>query len=120
MEQSLLIGLIIGIFCIILGISVKTFKLDWMISGYNTLPKEKKVNVKISKIRLLFLTFFVTTGTILTVNVFISLFVEVKFIHPIGIALIVMLFLIVNYKIGKFDYNKKGGMPTIYRIFHKR
>ncbi len=120
METSLLIGLIIGTFSIFLGISVKKFKLDWMISGYNTLPKEKKANVDISKIRLLFLIFFVSTGTILIVNVLISLFTEMKFIHPIGIALIIMDFLIVNYRIGKFDCNEKGGMPTIYRMFHKR
>jgi len=120
MNTLLLTGLIIGIISILLGLSVYKFRLDWMISGYNTLTKDKKANIDIDKIRLLFRNFFVIGGLILILNFIISLMSEIKFIHPIGIFLIITLFLITNYLIGKYDRNKKGGMPSLYRLFHRK
>ncbi len=119
MKEEILTGLIIGLSMIILGLLVYRFKLDWVISGYNTLSKDKKLNVQIDKIRLLFRNFFVIVGLILCSNGVISQFSEIKFVHPIVIAFIVILFLVFNYQIGKYDKNQKGGMITIYRLFNR-
>ena len=119
MKEEILVGLIIGLSLIILGLLVYRLKLDWVISGYNTLPKDKKINVQIDKIRLLFRNFFMTAGFLLCVNAMISHFSRIKFIHPTVIVLLIILFLFSNYQIGKYDNNTKGGMVTIYRIFHR-
>lgn len=119
MKEQYLVGLIIGVSMIIIGLSVYIFKLDWMISGYNTLPKEKKANIQINKIRVLFRNFFFVVGGILCANILVSYLTNMKFVHPVVIACIVVFFIITNYSIGKYDNNEKGGMPTIYRLFNR-
>ena len=117
MNEEYEVRLIIGISMIAIGVLVYAFKLDWMISGYNTLSKEKKANIKTDKIRTLFSNLLVFAGGVLCFNVLISYLTNVKFVHPIVIIFIVVSFLITNYSIGKYDGNEEGGMLTIYKLF---
>jgi fatty acid desaturase len=120
MEIQIKVALIIGVFSILLGLSVFFFKMDWIISGYNTLSKEKKEKVEISKIRSIFRNFFVFGGALLVINSLLTVFYKIKLLHPVTIVLLVIIFLTSNYLIGKYDHNEKGGMVTIYRLFHSK
>jgi len=39
--------IIMGVFLIVMGLTIHVFKWYFLISGYNTMPEEKKANVDV-------------------------------------------------------------------------
>lgn len=111
----------VGVLCIVLGILIKHFKFYGLISGYNTMSKEKRKNVDADGLgRFMGNLLFILGGIIILGGVLI--FTGYK---AIGITLVIVLpFIIIPYimiKSQKYDKNafgpdgrmKKGTKHTI-------
>jgi len=66
----------IGIFFIVLGIIIKHFKLYFLIAGYNTMSKEEKEKVNISKVASLLRNTLIIMGVALIIGDYISNYIE--------------------------------------------
>ncbi len=95
----------VGILCIVLGILVRYFKFYWLISGYNTMSKEKRKNVDTEPLgRLMGNFMFLLGGAMILGAVLIS-----TGLRTAGMVLIIAtLFILTPYvmiKAQKYDKN---------------
>lgn len=96
--------LIIGCMFVFLGLGVHIFKWHFLISGYNTMPKEKKANVDIEGLaRLLGIYAYVNGGILILSGILFSL--GLKFVLASSIILFVVLTFYVLIKAQKYDGN---------------
>ncbi len=95
----------VGILCIVLGVLVKCFKCYWLISGYNTMSKEKRKNVDTEGLGRLIGNFMFLLGVVM----FLGAGLISTGFKTFGIILIVgAIFLLTPYimiKSQKYDKN---------------
>lgn len=102
--------LILGIFFITLGLGVHVFKWYFLISGYNTMSKEKKANVDTAGLGLLMGLYFYFNGGVLTI-MGVLLALGFKPLHIPAIVLFVISTIFFLIKAQKYDgniYDKDG------------
>ncbi len=98
------INYIIGISLIVLGLAVHVFKCYFLISGYNTMPKEKKVNVNIKPLaKLIGIYSYINGGVFLFFGFLNTLGFTPGIAVPISILVITTVFLLVKSQ--KYDGN---------------
>lgn len=102
--------LLIGIFLIFMGLSVHVFKWYFLISGYNTMSKEKKVNVDTAGLGRLMGIFGYFNGG---VSLIMALVMALGFrpVHTPAIVLFVLSTIFLLIKAQKYDgniYDKDG------------
>jgi hypothetical protein len=102
--------LLIGIFFIFLGLSVHVFKWYFLISGYNTMPKEKKANVDTTGLgRLMGIYAYFNGGVFTLMGILLAL--GFKPVHTPAIVLFVVSTIYLLIKAQKYDgniYDKDG------------
>ncbi len=102
--------LLLGIFFIFMGLSVHVFKWYFLISGYNTMPKEKKANVDTAGLgRLMGIFGYFNGGVSLIMALILAL--GFKPIHTVAIVIFVISTVFLLIKAQKFDgniYDKDG------------
>lgn len=99
-----IIAVLPSVILIILGISIKYFKAYWLISGYNTMSKEKKMNVDVENLGIMMGNFcFVLSGLIFLfiLSFLIQVLVLTIFVSVIFTASIIVFII----KAQKFDGN---------------
>jgi len=82
MEAIEILFLIVSVFFIILGISIKHLKMYYLVAGYNTLPEKEKKEYDIEKFALLLRNVFVIIGLIILGSVLITLKIKNEFLIP--------------------------------------
>ncbi len=102
--------LILGIFFIIIGLGVHVFKWYFLISGYNTMSKEKKANVDTAGLGRLMGIYLYFNGVVFT---FMSVLLALGFnpVHTPAIVLFVVSTIYLLIKAQKYDgniYDKEG------------
>lgn len=105
-----MIYIIISLFCIFMGLSVHVFKWYFLISGYNTMPKEQKKNVDTKGLGLLMGLYGYANGVAFLVLGILELLGKKPSILPALIfSAVSTVYLII--KAQKYDGNvrKKGG-----------
>lgn len=96
--------IIIGIMFIFVGLGVHLFKWHFLISGYNTMPKEKKANVDIEGLsRLIGVYGYVNGGIQILAGILFGL--GLKFVIAPAIILFIVLTIYVLIKAQKYDGN---------------
>jgi len=66
--------IIMGVFLIVMGLTIHVFKWYFLISGYNTMPEEKKANVDVKGLgRLIGIYFYVNGAVSIAAGVFYAL-----------------------------------------------
>ena len=103
---------------IFFGILIDKFKLYWLISGYNTMSKEKKEKVDIENLAKLLSTFLYSSALIFFVGIFMSL---IKIPYGIEISLVIFLIniiimLILAQKYDMNNYDEDGKMKKSVKI----
>ncbi len=102
--------LILGMFFIIIGLMVHVFKWYFLISGYNTMSKEKKVNVDTEGLGRLMGIYLYFNGGVFTIMA-ILLALGFKPVHTPAIVLFVISTIYLLIKAQKYDgniYDKDG------------
>ena len=96
--------LLIGIFLIFMGLSVHVFKWYFLISGYNTMSKEKKANVDTAGLGRLMGIFGYFNGG---VSLIMALVMALGFrpVHTPAIVLFVLSTILLLIKAQKYDGN---------------
>jgi hypothetical protein len=104
-EEEYMLGfIIISVMFIFLGLGVHVFKWHFLISGYNTMPKEKKVNVDIEGLaRLVGIYGYVIGGMLLLAGVLFGLGLKIVLAPVIIIFIVLTIYLLI--KAQKFDGN---------------
>lgn len=98
------IAILPSVILIILGISIKYFKAYWLISGYNTMSKEKKMNVDVENLGRSMGNFcFVLSGLIFLF--IISLYTQVLFLTILVAVILIASIIVFIIKAQKFDGN---------------
>lgn len=102
--------MLLGIFFIFMGLSVHVFKWYFLISGYNTMPKEKKANVDTAGLGRLMGIFGYFNGG---VSLIMALVMALGFrpVHTPAIVLFVLSTIFLLIKAQKYDgniYDKDG------------
>jgi len=107
-----------AIIMIILGVSIKHFKVYWLISGYNTMSKEKKKNVNIEKLGVMMGNFCFLMALYLFV-IILFLMLEIPIVSIIAIVMFVATIIVLLIKAQKYDGNavdENGRMKTSTKI----
>lgn len=102
--------LLIGIFLIFMGLSVHVFKWYFLISGYNTMPKEKKANVDTAGLGRLMGIFGYFNGGIMIIMAILQAFGLKPSMVPVIVIFIASTILLL-IKAQKYDgniYDKDG------------
>jgi len=98
------INYIIGISLIILGLAVHIFKCYFLISGYNTMPKEKKANVNIRPLaKLIGIYSYINGGVFLFFGFLYTIGFTPGMAVPMSILVITTVLLLVKSQ--KYDGN---------------
>ncbi len=98
-----------GIFLIVLGILIKYFKFYWLISGYNTMSKEKRKNVDTEGLGRFMGNFLFLLGGIITIGALL-IFAGYK---TIGIIITTAApFILTPYMIIKAQKYDKNALET--------
>lgn len=94
----------LGIFFIGIGVAVHVFKWYFLISGYNTMPKDKKANVDTAGLgRLMGIYAYVNGGIFIAMGVLQAL--GLKPVHTPAIAFFVVSTIYLLVKAQKYDGN---------------
>lgn len=108
------IGLIPVIILVVIGFLIKYKKAYWLISGYNTMPAEKKKNVNIEELaRLMANVCFIIAAIILCASAF--MFIGKMAVSGIVFALMFPVIIYTLIKAQRFDgnaFNSEGKMKT--------
>jgi len=103
--------IIIGVLMIFLGLSVHVFKWYFLISGYNTMPKEKKEKVNTEGLgRLIGIYFYSNGGISIAMGVLNAIGVKFVFLPVViffGISTVYMLIKAQKYDGNLYDENGK-------------
>ena len=102
---------LIGLLLIVMGLAVHVFKMHFLISGYNTMPVEKRANVDIRSIAKVMGIVFYFDGTLLILTSLLN-YAGIKFsVTPvfviIAISIVFMLIFLQRYDGNLFDENHK-------------
>jgi len=102
---------LIGLLLIAMGLSVHVFKMYFLISGYNTMPVEKKANVDVRSIAKVMGIVFYFDGALLILTSILN-YVGIKFsVTPvfivIAVSIVFMLIFLQRYDGNLFDENHK-------------
>ena len=97
----------LGLFFIVIGFLVKAYPDT--ISGYNTMPKEKKKNVDIVGLSTFMKRGFVVTGvTVIVMSLFFEFFHQLMKYSTLAIIFVCLAgLIIVSINSRKFDGNRK-------------
>ena len=99
--------MIIGVFLIVMGLMVHVFKWHFLISGYNTMPKEQKEKVDAEGLgRLIGIYFYVNGGVLIGMGVLRAFGVKVVLIPSIVFFSISTIYMLI--KAQKYDGNVYG------------
>ena len=77
----------------VIGISIKQFKLYEMIAGYNTMPLKEKLAFDIDKFALWLQNIFVTMGLVIIIGALINIWLDSETIGVIIFFAAVIIFL---------------------------
>jgi hypothetical protein len=102
---------LIGLLLIVMGLAVHVFKMHFLISGYNTMPVEKRANVDVRSIAKIMGIVFYFDGALL-ILISILKYVGIKFsVAPvfviIAVSIVFMLVFLQRYDGNLFDENHK-------------
>lgn len=98
------IVIFVGILMIVLGILIKHFKCYWLISGYNTMSKEKKKNVDTEGLgRFMGNSLFVMGGIFILGSILEYLGIKIGMIASILSLFIIVPYILINSQ--KYDKN---------------
>ena len=108
---------VIGVLMIVMGLAVHVFKMYFLISGYNTMPVEKKANVDVKSIGKVMGLVFYFDGALLILTSAL-LYMGLKFSPApifviIAISIVFMLIFLQRYDGNLFDEDhklKKGAL----------
>jgi hypothetical protein len=103
--------IIMGAFFIFVGLTVHVFKWYFLISGYNTMPKEKKANVNVKGLgRLIGIYSYINGGVLIAMGVLNALGIK-QVLTPaivfIGISTVYLLIKAQKYDGNIYDENGK-------------
>ncbi len=102
---------IIGLLLIAMGLAIHVFKLYFLISGYNTMPVEKKAKVDVKSLSKIMGIVFYFDGTLLILMSLIHAIgiklSAVPVFVVIGISILFMIFFLQRYDGNLFDENHK-------------
>jgi hypothetical protein len=107
-----------SIIMIILGVSIKYFKAYWLISGYNTMSKEKKKNVDVEKLGVMMGNFCFAMAFYMFV-IILFLVLEIPVVSIIAVVMLVATIIFLLIKSQKYDGNaidENGRMKTGTKI----
>lgn len=107
-----------SIIMIILGISIKYFKAYWLISGYNTMSKEKKKNVDVERLGVMMGNFCFALAFYMFV-IILFLVLEIPVVSIIAVVLLVATIIVLLIRAQKYDGNaidENGRMKTGTKI----
>jgi hypothetical protein len=103
--------IILGAFFIFVGLTVHVFKWYFLISGYNTMPKEKKANVNVEGLgRLIGIYSYINGGVLIAIGVLNALGIKQVLTPAIvffGISTIYLLIKAQKYDGNIYDENGK-------------
>jgi hypothetical protein len=96
--------IIIGFMLVFLGLGVHVFKWYFLLSGYNTMPKERKANVDVEGLgRLIGIYSYINGGIFIIAGILYSL--GIKFVIAPVIIIFIVMTIYVLIKAQKFDKN---------------
>jgi hypothetical protein len=106
-----LIFALIGIGLIFFGILIDKFKVYWLISGYNTMSKEKKKNIDIKNLAKLISIFLYSSAAIFFIGIFMAL-IKIPYANEISLIIFllnitIMLIFAQKYDMNNYDKNGK-------------
>lgn len=109
------IYIIIGLIFIAMGLAIHKFKLYFLISGYNTMSREKQANVDVQSLaRLMGLYSYANGGAYIVTGILYRLGYETALVPAIIFTLISTLYLLVKSR--KYDSNKGSSKQNIVGI----
>jgi len=101
--------MILGVFFIVMGLMVHVLKWHFLISGYNTMPKEKKAKVDADGLgRLIGIYFYINGGLLIVMGIFQALGfkpVLIPYLIFFGISTVYMLIKAQKYDGNLYDEN---------------
>ncbi|MGI6307747.1 MAG: DUF3784 domain-containing protein [Dethiobacteria bacterium] len=113
-EEAMLILFLTGLLFLVLGVLIKHLKWYWLISGYNTMTKEKKRNVDIEGLgKFLGNSLFVMAGLMITSSLFFHY--NSRLAATVATFFIVPLIIFILIKAQKFDGNTRNADGTMNR-----
>ena len=103
---EIIIFSLISLLFVLIGLAIKKYKCYWLISGYNTLSKDKKRNVDIEEVGKHIARMCYLIALIIILGAIITKYFEISFF--IFAFLIVVIIFGYLFYIQKFDHNKKS------------
>lgn len=113
-EEAMLILFLTGLLFLVLGFLIKYRKWYWLISGYNTMPKEKKRNVDIEGLgKFLGNSLFVMAGLMFAASLFSHY--NSRITATVAIISLVPVIIFILIKAQRFDGNTRNPDGTMNR-----
>lgn len=113
-----LLALLPSLLMIILGVSIKYYKAYWLISGYNTMSKDKKKNVDIEKLGSMMGNFCFIMAIYMFVFI-LFLILEIPIVSIVTAVMLMVTIIVLLIRAQKFDGNaikENGRMKTSTKI----
>lgn len=108
----MIVFFVISLLLLLFGVCIRFFKCYWLISGYNTMPKEKRKNVDIEGLgKLVGNACFVMAGILMIAWILSYLGLTTWVLVDMGLIFVVVIFILI--KAQKYDantHNAKGAM----------
>ncbi|WP_257195499.1 DUF3784 domain-containing protein [Acetivibrio clariflavus] len=105
--------MILGVFFIVMGLMVHVLKWHFLISGYNTMPKEKKAKVDADGLgRLIGIYFYINGGLLIVMGIFQALGfkpVLIPYLIFFGISTVYMLNMMETFMMKMEDCKREHG-----------
>ncbi|WP_294188427.1 DUF3784 domain-containing protein [uncultured Clostridium sp.] len=111
---EIIIFSLISLLFVLIGLAIKKYKCYWLISGYNTLSKDKKRNVDIEEVGKHIARMCYLIALIIILGAIITKYFEISF-FIFAFLIVVVIFGYLFY-IQKFDHNKKSIAENIFIV----
>jgi len=103
-----IVFIITGIFIIASGFMIKHFKFCGLITGFNTIRAEEKVNFDTEKFALLMRNVFLIIGIIIIISSLISMWSQIELLSPIVNFLVIIIGVVyLNIQGARFKISNK-------------